>query len=117
LAEDTFDQESLLLRVEAMLELGQRAAVLRLLDGTPLTERTASHALLLLRGELRAQADRCAEGVGDFDLVLAQSRRPPKPALLGRARCKQKLGDTAGARADFDRYRREFPGDPPPAGD
>jgi hypothetical protein len=45
-------------------------------------------------------------------LVLAESRRPPKPALLGRARCKQKLGDLAGAQADFDRYRHEFPRDP-----
>jgi hypothetical protein len=41
-----------------------------------------------------------------------EARRPPKQALLGRARCKQKLGDPAGASADFERYRREFPGDP-----
>ena len=28
---------------------------------------------------------------------------------LGRARCKQQLGDVAGAQADFARYQREFP--------
>lgn len=112
LAGQAFAEESLLLRVEAMLALGDRAAVLRLLDRTSLTDLSVSSTLLITRGELRAAANRCAEGVGDFDLVLAESRRPPKPALLGRARCKQKLGDLAGAQADFDRYRHEFPRDP-----
>jgi hypothetical protein len=112
LAGQAFAEESLLLRVEAMLALGERAAVLRLLDRTSLADLSVSSTLLITRGELRAAANRCAEGIGDFDLVLAESRRPPKPALLGRARCKQELGDLAGARADFDRYRREFPGDP-----
>jgi hypothetical protein len=112
LAGSAFAEESLLLRVEAMLGLGQQSAVLRLLDGTSLTDVAASRVLLITRGELRAAANRCAEGIGDFDLVLARARRPPKQALLGRARCKQKLGDTAGAASDFDRYRREFPGDP-----
>jgi hypothetical protein len=114
LAGNAFAEESLLLRVEAMLALGQRSAVLRLLDGTSLTNVAASRALLVIRGELRAAVNRCAEGIGDFDMVLAEGRRLPKQALLGRARCKQKLGDTAGANADFDRYRREFPDDPLP---
>jgi hypothetical protein len=109
-----FAEESMLLRVEAMLELGQRSAVLRLLDVSSLSDVAASRALLVTRGELRAAANRCAEGIGDFDLVLAEARRPPKQALLGRARCKQRLGDTAGAKADFDRYQREFPDDPLP---
>ena len=109
-----FAEESMLLRVEAMLDLGQRSAVLRLLDVTSLSDVAASRALLVTRGELRAAANRCAEGVGDFDLVLAEARRPPKQALLGRAHCKQRLGDTAGAKADLDRYQREFPDDPLP---
>jgi hypothetical protein len=113
LAGQAFAEESLLLRVEAMLALGERATALRLLDQTSLAELSVSRALFLTRGELRAAANRCAEGIGDFDVVLAESRRPPKTALLGRARCKQKLGDLAGAQADFDRYRREFPGDLP----
>ena len=33
-------------------------------------------------------------------------------ALFGRAMCRGKLGDSAGARADVERYRREFPTDP-----
>jgi hypothetical protein len=113
LAGQAFAEESLLLRVEAMMGLGERAAVLRLLDRTSMTELGVSRALLITRGELRAAANRCAEATGDFDLVLAESRRPPKPALLGRARCKEKLGDPAGAQADFDRYRREFHENPP----
>ena len=112
LAGSAFAEESLLLRVEAMLALGQRTSVLHLLDRTSLTDVAASRNLLITRGELRAAANRCAEGIGDFDLVLTDARRPPKKALLGRALCKQKLGDTAGATADFDRFRREFPDDP-----
>jgi hypothetical protein len=70
--------------------------------------------LLLTRGQLRATANRCSEAIGDFDLTLARALRPSKPALLGRAHCKQKLGDPTGAQADLDRYRREFPGETGP---
>jgi len=114
LAGNAFAEESLLLRVEAMLTLGQRDLVLRLLDRTSLTDMAASRGLLITRGELRSAANRCAEGIGDFDLVLTEARRPPKRALLGRALCKQKLGDTAGATTDLDRIRRESSDDPPP---
>jgi len=117
LSGDAFAEESLLLRVEAMLALGQREAVLRLLDGRSLTNLSASRGLLVTRGELRAASNRCAEGIGDFELALAGTGRPNKQALLGRALCKQKLGDTASAKADFDRYRREFPNDPLPQPD
>jgi hypothetical protein len=114
LAGQAFAEEALLLRVEAMLALGERTAVLRLLDRTSLTDLAVSSTLLITRGELRAAAHRCAEGIGDFDLVLADARRPSKQALLGRARCKQQLGDAAGADADLARSRREFPGDQGP---
>ena len=110
LAGNAFAEEALLLRVEAMLALDQRGQVLRLLDGMSLNDVAAARALLVTRGELRAAANRCAEGIADFDLVLAEARRPPKQALLGRARCKQKLGDEAGAQVDFDRYRRQLGG-------
>jgi len=113
-SDSSFAEEVLLLRVEAMMGLGQRDAVLRLLDGISLTDVAASRVLLVTRGELRAAAGRCEEGIGDFDLALAEARRPPKQALLGRALCRQKLGDTVGAKADLDRVRREYPGAPPP---
>jgi hypothetical protein len=115
LSSGAFADEALLLRVESMMSLGERAAVLRLLDGRALADVAASRVLLVTRGELRAAANRCSEGIGDFDLVLAEARRPPKQALLGRAMCKKKLGDVAGAQADLERYRREFPEDPVPS--
>lgn len=89
--------------------------MLRLLDGTSLTDVAAARALLVTRGELRAAARRCAEGIGDFDLVLARARQTDRQALVGRARCRQQLGDVAGMRADIERLRREFPGQALPA--
>jgi hypothetical protein len=110
LAGNAFAEEALLLRVEAMLMLGQQAETLRLLDGLSLTQTASSTVLLATRGQLRANADRCAEAVTDFDLVLTRALRPSKQALQGRAQCKQKLGDALGAKADLERLNREFPG-------
>jgi hypothetical protein len=110
-----FGHESLILRVEALLALGRPAEVLRLLDGAALTDVAAAQALLVTRGELRATAGRCGEGIGDFALVLARSRPTDRRALVGRALCRQQLGDAAGARADVERLRKEFPNQPLPA--
>lgn len=109
---DAFAHEALLLRVEAMLALGQESRVLRLLDGMSLADLAASRALLVTRGRLRAAVNRCSEAIGDFDRVLAEAGQPSKQALLERARCRKRLGDTAGAQSDLERYRREFPDDP-----
>jgi hypothetical protein len=111
LAKAAFAHEATLLRVDVLLALRRPTEALRLLDGMSLTAVPASWTLLVTRGELRAAINRCAEGIGDFDLVLAQAGRPPKRALFGRAICRQRLGDRAGAAADIERYRREFPGD------
>jgi hypothetical protein len=112
LGKSAFAHEALLLRVEAMLALGRKTEVLRLLDSTSLTDVAASRSLLVTRGELRAAANRCADGIGDFDWVLAGSKQADRQALFGRAVCRKKLGDSAGARADAQRYRHEFPADP-----
>lgn len=109
LSQSAYAHEALLVRVEILLSLHRPGEVLRLLDATPLADVTASHSLLVTRGKLRAGANRCGEGVGDFDLVLAQSQVPDKQALYGRALCRKKLGDATGARADLERYRRVFP--------
>jgi hypothetical protein len=109
LAKSGFRHEALLLRVEILLALGRRGEVLRLLDGASLTDVAASGALLVTRGQLRAAANRCADGIGDFDLVLARSRQADRQALLGRALCRKQLGDSAGMRADIQRLRNEFP--------
>ena len=112
LATYALGHEALILRVEALLALGRQGEVLRLLDGAALSDAAASHSLLLTRGELRAAAHRCADGVGDFSLVLAESGQAERQALFGRAVCRKQLGDSAGARADLERYRHEFPTDP-----
>jgi hypothetical protein len=112
LGKSAFAHEALLLRVEAMLALGLKREVLSLLDSSALTDVAASRSLLVTRGELRASANRCADGLADFDRVLSGSMQADKQALFGRALCRKKLGDGAGARADVERYRREFPSDP-----
>jgi hypothetical protein len=112
LGKSAFAHEALLLRVEAMLALGLKREVLSLLDSAALTDVAASRSLLVTRGELRASANRCADGLADFDRVLSRSMQADKQALFGRALCRKKLGDGAGARADVERYRREFPSDP-----
>ena len=112
LGKSAFAHEALLLRVEAMLALHRGDEVLQLLDGAALTDVAASRSLLVTRGELRAKANRCADGLGDFDLVLAKSKQADRQALFGRALCRKKLGDRMGAQADVERYRREFPTDP-----
>jgi hypothetical protein len=110
LDQSAYAHEALLVRVEILLSLHRPGEVLRLLDTTPLADVAASHSLLVTRGKLRAAADRCGEGLGDFDLVLAGSQRPDKQALYGRALCRKKLGDSMGARADLETYRSAFPG-------
>jgi hypothetical protein len=112
LRENSLGHEALILRVEALLVLERQDEVLRILDSAALADVAASHSLLVTRGKLRAAAHRCGEGIGDFELVLAESRQPERDALMGRAICRQRLGDVAGARADLERYRREFPADP-----
>lgn len=107
-----FAHESLLLRVESMLALGLKSQVLWLLDGTSLSGEASSRPLLVTRGELRAAANRCSEAIGDFDRVLAADGQPSKAALLGRAICRKRLGDAAGAQLDMQRVRQEFPDDP-----
>ncbi len=112
LGKSAFAHEALLVRVEAMLALHRKGEVLRLLDGMAMTDVAASRSLRVTRGELRAAANRCADGLGDFDWVLARSKQADRQALFGRALCRKKLGDSAGAQADMERYRREFPTDP-----
>lgn len=116
LAKGDFEHEALILRVEALLALGRRGEVLRLLDSASLTDVAASRALLVTRGQLRAAANRCSEGVGDFDLVLARSRQVDRQALIGRALCRKQLGDHAGMRTDVQRLRSAFPTEALPAG-
>lgn len=115
LAQSGLGHEALILRVEASLALGRRLEVLRLLDEASLTDVAASRALLVTRGQLRSAVHRCAEGIGDFDMVLARSRQTDQQALIGRALCRAQLGDLAAMRADVERLHKEFPNQALPA--
>jgi len=108
LNQSPYRHEALLIRVEALLALKRDADLLRLLDGMPLADVAASRTLLTTRGRLRAAAQRCAEAVADFDRALAEPGRKDKQALLGRALCREALGDREGAKTDRERYRQEF---------
>jgi len=104
--------EALLVRVEALLELGRRSDALRILDGLPLPRAAAaSLTLVKVRGQLRAGAGRCREAISDFDAALAAARAggPDEEALYGRALCRGRTGDRSGAREDLETYRRVFP--------
>ncbi len=89
LEKSSVSHEALLLRVEAMLKLERRSEALGILDAAPLAGVAASRTLLLIRGELRAAAGRCAEAVTDFDVVLVQTQGRNKRALAGLARCQK----------------------------
>jgi hypothetical protein len=99
----------MLLRVEALLDLKRSKEALDLLDSKALSSVAASRTLLLTRAQLRAAAGRCADGLADFDLLLARARRPDEQALYGRAVCRSRTGDKPGAQADFSLYQRQFP--------
>ena len=109
LGQSALVHEAMLLRVEALLDLKRSGEVLALLDGKALSSVAASRTLLLTRAQLRAAAGRCADGLADFDLLLARARRPDEQALYGRAVCRSRTGDKLGAQADFSLYQREFP--------
>jgi tetratricopeptide (TPR) repeat protein len=97
-------------RVDAHLALGQRAAALAILDRLPLERVGRGLELRVVRAELYAERD-CGRAARDFDHVLAAS--PPasldERALYGRANCRTRLGDPAGARADLERYLMRYP--------
>ena len=109
LGQSALVHEAMLLRVEALLDLKRSKEALALLDGKALSSVAASRTLLLTRAQLRAAAGRCADGLADFDLLLARAQRPDEQALYGRAVCRSRTGDKLGAQADFSLYQREFP--------
>jgi tetratricopeptide (TPR) repeat protein len=104
--------ERSVLEVEALLALGRRDEALARLDGMSLdnTPRSAEHHVV--RGELRARAERWREAGADFDLALARGRGTSpwqERALWGRAVTRTQAGDQAGARADLQLYLQIYP--------
>jgi outer membrane protein assembly factor BamD (BamD/ComL family) len=103
--------EASALRVDA---LTAQPEALRSLDELDLGRVPGGLDRRLQRGELRAAVGRFREAIADFDGVLAQTRGTDsvERALAGRARCRQRLGDAAAARADALEYLQRFPSGP-----
>ena len=111
--------EATMLRIEALLALGQRDEALSVLDRVPLASLPNRDEQLVARGELRAAKGRWRDAKQDFDDTLrerglpaanAKARNIQERALWGRASARSRLGDEDGARADLDLYLRHFPG-------
>ena len=102
------------LRVEALLELGDKKGALRVLDLLPTGAPAFNRRLRVARGELRADQNRCAEAITDFQSVLSAVPRDDEDerALRGRAVCRLTGGGLNAARSDLDLYVRVFPGRP-----
>jgi tetratricopeptide (TPR) repeat protein len=104
--------EARVAEVEALLSLERRSDALRVLDGLVIERVPRGAEIGVLRGELRAQAGRCADAIADFDRCAAGrscGADAEERALFGRASCRGKLGQTAAARADLERYLLRFP--------
>ncbi|HVY38237.1 MAG TPA: tetratricopeptide repeat protein, partial [Polyangia bacterium] len=106
--------EALSARLEAVLQLDDRPAALRLLDGRTAFAGRLGAEQLLTRAELRASAGRYAEALGDFDRLLgpgagAAASGTLDRALYGRAVCLGHLGRDDRARADLETYRKRYP--------
>jgi hypothetical protein len=98
--------EAGLARVEALLALGRHREALDVLERRAEVARERP----LLRGELRAEAGRCAPALADF----AQAERTAPSDVAARAvwdeaTCRARLGDAPGAGADFRRYLAVHP--------
>jgi TolA-binding protein len=67
--------------------------------------------VIVLRGELAADAGDCTAATANFSRALDAPASPglEERALYGRATCRQRVGDRPGARADFQRYLDRFP--------
>jgi hypothetical protein len=97
-------------RIDALLTLGHDKEALAELRGLSLRSQGRDQELRLIRGELAAATD-CEGAVVDFDRVLADQATPAlaERALYGRAACRLRLGDRAGATRDLGEYLRRFP--------
>ena len=104
--------ERSVLEVEALLALGRNDEALTRLDGMSLDNTPRSAERYVVRGELRARAQRWPEAGADFDRALAHGRGASpwqERALWGRAVTRTQSGDQAGARADLQLYLQIYP--------
>ncbi len=104
--------EATLARTEALLTLRDPKRALEVLDALEIDAMPRRDELLVLRGELRAHEQRCADAIGDFGRALGARlpREMEERALFGRAVCRTEQGDRTGAREDLTHYLRKYAG-------
>jgi predicted Zn-dependent protease len=112
----TLAPEASAARAQALLLTGDKRGALAALDQLSLDHGGQTGELRIVRGELRSLAGRCKEALADFESVLQQAAGVPPEglarALYGRASCRARTGDPAGAEQDRQRYLREYPHGP-----
>jgi tetratricopeptide (TPR) repeat protein len=93
-------------RAEALMALDRRQEAFPLLEGIAEGDAALTRDVRVTRGELYAEAGRCAEATRDFEraLVLADDDALGARALYGRASCRLRAGELPAARADLQRY-------------
>ena len=104
--------EARITEVESLVALGRRSEALAVLELLSLDALPRAAEIGVLRAELRAEAGRHRDAITDFTACADGARCRPETAeraLYGRASCRERLGDRAGARADLDRYLARFP--------
>ncbi len=107
--------EAAVAEVSALQALGKHAEALAALDGWARDQfrgmNEAGDELGLTRLELMVGAGRCVEALPLLERQLSAQSAPRRQgrALLARAACGGKTGDSEGNRADLERYLKEFP--------
>jgi hypothetical protein len=80
-------REALLAKVTALVKLNREPEALAILDGLTLDSHPRSLELTVLRGEMRARANRCGEAIADFERARSHDALRAR-AEAGLARCE-----------------------------
>lgn len=102
-------------RVDALLTAGRLDEARGILARLTLGSGRRDLELRVIRAELTAGSrGSCAAALRDYEAALTESRGGTlgARALWGRAACKSRLGDDAGARLDLADYLQRFPAGP-----
>jgi len=109
--EGLFRAEALVAQLQALLELGNKAKALTVLDqlhATGFVGLPRAPELGVLRVELLAGADRCPEALQALDSIFSPAESLQERALYTRAFCLSRV-DPVGSREVLQDYLRQFP--------
>jgi hypothetical protein len=109
-AASTFTDEIALVRIEALLDIGDRRAALAALDSLSLPDVPRGEELVVLRGDLRAEAKRWSAAIVDYTSgTVSATSQLVERSLFGRANCRLAAGELSLARSDLRDYLQRFP--------